>query len=484
MTEKKQNKFMSIRTRLFLQVGLIMLVAVAIILLLNNFLLPEIYTLNEKRDMVKVYKSIDGLSYDQADYTQSISGYERANNFSIDVYLTDGTPIYYGTNELFAAEGKITVSQRKEASDGSFFQILTNEQSKSQYLVYGAHLSMGGEIEIYSQKDTVDANAALAALITSATSILALLIAVVFIYFFTGKFTKPLIKMSSVTKKMAELDFSQACEINSNDEIGLLSSSINEMSRSLDNALMDLSEKNKKLEEDIEKEKTLEKIRKDFISNVSHELKTPISIIRGYSEGASLMLDSGETQAAKDYCGIIVNETEKMNALVLQLLELSMYESGSVSVHSERFDIRSMIEDYANDNEIKFRDNGINFINEIPQGCFGSGDTLKIGMVVNNYISNAVSHADGEKLIKVSCEEKKNAYRVSVFNTGEHIPDEDIDKIWISFYRADKARSRSEGRFGLGLSIVSAIQKLHEQKFGVYNTDGGVCFWFDIKMAD
>ena len=483
MTEKRQKKYMSIRTRLFLQVGLIMLIAIAIILLLNNFLLPEIYTLNEKRGMVRVYKSIDGLSYEQADYTQSINAYERANNFSIDVYLNDGTPIYYGTNELFAAEGKITVSQHKEESDGSFFEILTNEQSSAQYIVYGAPLSMGGEIEIYSQKDTIDANAALAALITSATSIVALLVAGGFIYFYTGKFTKPLIKMSEVTKKMASLDFSQPCEVEGNDEIGMLSSSINEMSNSLDNALKDLSEKNKKLVDDIEKEKTLEKIRKDFISNVSHELKTPISIIRGYSEGATMMLDSGETQSAKDYCGIIVNETEKMNALVLQLLELSMYESGSVSVHSESFDICNMIEDYANDNEIKFRENGINFVNEIPQGCFGSGDTLKLGMVVNNYISNAVSHADGEKLIKVSCEDKGEAYRVSVYNTGEHISQDDIDKIWISFYRADKARSRSEGRFGLGLSIVSAIQKLHGQEYGVCNADGGVCFWFDIKKA-
>ena len=343
MTEKRQNKFFSIRTRLFLQVGFIMLIAIAVILILNNFLLPEIYTLNEKRDMVRVYKSIDGLSYEQEDYTQSIGAYEKANNFSIDIYLSDGTPIYYGTNELFSVEGKVTISQYKEESDGSFFEILTNEQSKSQYLVYGAHLSMGGEIEIYSQKDAVDANATLAALITSATSIVALLIAVVFIYFFTGKFTKPLIKMSSVTKNMASLDFSQHCDIQSNDEIGLLSSSINEMSDSLNNALKDLSEKNKKLEEDIEMEKTLEKIRKDFISNVSHELKTPISIIRGYSEGASMLLDSGDTKSAKEYFGIIVNETEKMNALVLQLLELSMYESGSVSVQSERFDIRSMI---------------------------------------------------------------------------------------------------------------------------------------------
>lgn len=484
MTEKGKKRFLSIRTRLFLQVGFVILIASIFIIVLNNFLLPDIYTRNEKRTMREVYRIIDGIPQSDEAYARKIERYERAHSFSIDIYKDDGTPVYNSTGELFAQGGKTTVSEHIEEKNGAFFELLTNETTKSQYLVYSAPLSEGGEIEIYSQKDNIDENANLAILITSATSVFALLIAVVFIYFYTGKFTKPLIKMSAVTAKMSEMDFSEKCEVEGNDEISMLSDSINNMSDSLDETLKDLSEKNKQLEADIEKEKTLDKIRKDFISNVSHELKTPISIIRGYSEGAQMMLDTGNSDSAKEYCNIIVDETEKMNALVLQLLELSMYESGSVSVNSEKIDIYELVEDYAQDNSIKIKEHGITFINEIEKGIVGLGDPIKIEMVVNNYISNAISHSDFDKIIRVSSEDKGDCYRIYVYNTGEHIKDEDIDSIWISFYRADKSRSRKEGRFGLGLSIVSAIQKLHGCDFGVYNTDGGVCFWFDIKKAD
>lgn len=483
---KKHNgkKFISIRSRLFFEVGAVILIAVAFILSLNYFLLPTIYTYNEKQNMKSVCEELDGILSGGADVKSYVSAIEKERGFSIDIYENNGTPVYVGTDDIFSAGGKVTVSQHEDYDDGSFFEVQTNTTSDKQYIVYGAKLSTGAEIETFSSKEDIDDTVELFVMITNATSITALLLALIFIYFYTGRFTKPLIAMSKVTGKMAEMDFSEKCDFQRNDEIGVLSSSINYLSDSLNTTLEDLNQKNEKLKEDIEKEKNLEKIRKDFISNVSHELKTPISIIRGYSEGAGLMLESGDSEGAKSYCDIIVGETEKMNALVLELLELSKYESGNIAISKEKFDICEMINDYALGNEMKFQENNILFENNVPQGVFGVGDTIKIEMIVNNYISNAVSHADAQKLIRVSCEEKEGCYRISVFNTGERISDEDINKIWISFYRADKSRSRSEGRFGLGLSIVSAIQKLHEREYGVYNTENGVCFWFDIEKAD
>lgn len=484
MKNKNGKKIISIRARLFFEVGAVILVAVSFILSLNYFLLPTIYTYNEKQKMKNVCKDIDNYLADGVNPSGYFSSLEKENGFSIDVYQKDGNPLYIGTEDIFYASGKVTVSQREDYDDGSFFEVQTNPKSNKQYIVYGAELMSGGEVELFSSKEYIDNTARIAVMITNATSVTALLLALVFIYFYTGRFTKPLIAMSEITGKMAKMDFSEKCSFERNDEIGVLSSSINYLSDSLNTTLNDLNLKNEKLKEDIEKEKNLEKIRKEFISNVSHELKTPISIIRGYSEGAGLMLESGEIDGAKSYCDIIVNETEKMNALVLQLLELSKYESGNIEISKEEFDVAGMINDYAFGNEMKFNENGIKFENEIPNDLIGIGDTIKLGMVVNNYISNAVSHTSGDKIIKVSCEEIDDNYRVKVFNTGENISQEDIEKIWISFYRADKSRSRSEGRFGLGLSIVSAIQKLHKREYGVYNTDDGVCFWFDIEKAD
>lgn len=478
-----KKKFFSIRTRLFLQIGLIVLVAVGIILALNNLLLPGFYTNTEKNEMLNVYSLIDSYSPDEAGFSDKISSLEKERSLSIDIYKSDGTELYTGSTELFSQGGKTTISDQETTDDGFHFAILTNEKTKTQYLVLNAELSGGEDIDLYSYKDTIDANANMAIMITSATSIVALLAALLFIFFYSGRFTKPLIKISKITGKMADMDFTEKCEVKGNDEISVLSQSINGMSDSLDATLRDLNTKNAQLLEDIEKEKALDKMRKEFISNVSHELKTPISIIRGYSEGAGLMLENGETNSAKDYCDIIVKETEKMNALVYELLELSTYESGAVGINEESFDLSELIRDYLADNEIKFTAKKITVKNELPEAMPVTADRIKIGMVINNYVSNAVSHCEGERIIRLYSEDKSDKYRIFVFNTGDKISDEDIENIWTSFYRADKSRSRSEGRFGLGLSIVSAIQKLHAEDYGVENEDNGVFFWFDIKKS-
>lgn len=289
--------------------------------------------------------------------------------------------------------------------------------------------------------------------------------------------------MSRITEKMSNMDFSERLDVKTRDEIGELSSSINNLSSSLDTTLQDLNEKNKKLQDDIEKKQTLDELRKEFISSISHELKTPIAIVRGYAEGAELMLQSGDAQGASEYCDIIIKESDKMNALVYELLELSRFEIGDSRLECEEFSLYEFIEDYINSEKIVFEDKGISFSSEISKDIKCYGDVMKLSMVLNNYISNAVSHAEGEKIIKITCEEKDGKTRLNVFNTGKQISDEDIGKIWDSFYRADKSRSRKEGRFGLGLSIVSAIQNLHGNEYGVYNSQNGVTFWFDITNA-
>ncbi|MEG1846674.1 MAG: HAMP domain-containing sensor histidine kinase, partial [Oscillospiraceae bacterium] len=276
-------------------------------------------------------------------------------------------------------------------------------------------------------------------------------------------------------------DFSKKCASHKNDEIGVLSDSINNLSDSLCATLVDLKDKNAKLKLDIEKEQNLEKIRKDFISNVSHELKTPISIISGYAEGAKLMIEGNDVDGAESYCDIIMSETNKMNALVLQLLELSTLEDGSIKINKEAFNLCEMVNDYANSNAIKFAENDITFKNEVQKNAVCIGDSVKIFMVLNNYISNAISHIGGRREIIVSAEDLGENYRLFVFNTGENIENDDIEKIWNSFYRADKSHKRDKGRFGLGLSIVSAIGKLHNKDFGVLNLEDGVKFWYDIE---
>lgn len=481
-----KKRFISIRSRLFLQVGAIILIAVTALLALNRWYLPNIYILNKQRNMKSVAEQIDKLDYKSETYFSQISAFEKENDITIDIYFSDGTPLYYGDSVTGITGGKVEIVKKTDNTDGSFFEIQQNEKSGTQFIVFGRSLSFGGEIELYSKKSTIDSYADTASGLMVYTSIFALLGALVVIYIYSRRFTRPLIEMSRVTGNMANMDFTNKCTVDKNDEIGRLSESINHLSDSLNKTLGDLNEKNKKLQNDIEKEQNLDRIRKDFISNVSHELKTPISIIQGYSEGAKLMVQSGDKDGAAKYCDVITAETEKMNDLVLQLLELSMYESGNVILNESRIDLYSAVSDYADENKLMFAERGITFINDVPKDYFGIGDSIKIQMIINNYISNACSHADAQKLIKVTAgisPQSSESYRIYVFNTGKEIAEEDIDKVWISFYRADKSHSRSEGRFGLGLSIVSAIEKLHNQSYGVENKDGGVEFWFDIKRA-
>lgn len=482
MHNVRQKKFRSIRVKLFMQIGAIFLLTVLLLLALNRWYMPVIYAYNTRRNMQNIAEQIDTLDPSAAEFGARLSSFEKSEGLSIDLYAENGEQLYYGKDPLFVAGGKVTVTNRREYDDGSYFETQLFERQNAQFIVYVRTLKNGCTLEMYSKKSTVDDNANSAIWVTTVTSIAALCAALLAVYFYSKRFTKPLIEMRDVTKEMACTDFSRKCTAQTHDEIGELAGSINQLSDSLEATLADLSEKNRKLQSDIEHEQRVDKMRKDFIANVSHELKTPISIVQGYAEGAKLLTQADSGEKAGEYCDIIVSEAQKMNRLVLELLELSQYESGGMSVQAQAFDLYALVADYARANQLKFEENGIRFSFDMPKNCICFADRLKIQMVLNNYISNACAHAAGEKNVRLTAAILDDERcRVTVFNEGAHIEDEDLEKIWDSFYRADKSHSRKEGRYGLGLSIVSEIQKLHGQARGVRNTDGGVEFWFDIQ---
>lgn len=482
--QKNRTRFMSVRLKLFLQIGAIFLAAVLFILSLNRWFLPVIYAYNTKRNMQQVAETVVQTAADGEKEFDRLAALEKENGVSIDLYAADGEQLYYGKTAFSAAAGKVTVQDRQEYDNGAYMETRYFEKEKARFFVYVCPLPSGGTMEMYCRTSSVDENANTAISVMALTSVAALASALLVVYFYSKRFTKPLIEMRDVTKHISDMDFSRQCTAKTNDEIGELSQSINRLSDSLQETLEDLSEKNKKLENDIAREQRVDKMRKDFISNVSHELKTPISIIQGYAEGAKLLSDSGECQKAGNYCEIICAEAERMNALVLQLLELSQYESGGMQAQKEVFDLCELITQYMTAASLRFADAGITCSCDLPEHGLCYADQTKIRMALNNFISNACAHASGEKRICVSVKDADEThYFLRVFNTGAPIADEDIDKIWGSFYRADKAHSREEGRFGLGLSIVSEIQKLHGEQYGVQNLSNGVEFWVTIQKA-
>lgn len=473
------KKKLGIRFRVFLEVGAIFVVSLIALIVVNSQLLDNVYLWNEELSLKQMAQEAEEHI---GDYQSLLREFEVKNGVSIDLYDNNDNYVYEGSGR-FVSGNKLIVVSRAENEDGSYFNILQEENSSTQYILYGKDFSNGYHIEITSQKDVIQENASIATRVTTLIAVVAMLLALIYISGYAKRFTKPIIKITETANKMSNLDFSQKCEINRKDEIGILADSINKLSASLDTALTELKTTNEQLVSDIEKERKLEKMRQDFVSSASHELKTPIAIIRGYAEGLKINVDEEDT-AMQEYCDIIMNEADKMNSLVLSLLEASLYSSGMKTLNKEDFELNEFIKEYMKAAKPIFEEKEITakFI-EPETKLMVFADKSQIERVLSNYISNACSHTKNEKEIIVSVEDSGEKYKVSVYNSGSFIDDKDKDNIFNSFYRADKAHSRKEGRFGLGLSIVKSIMDMHKCECGFTNKENGVEFWFQVEKA-
>lgn len=474
------KKKISIRTRVFLEIGAIIAVCLIVLSLVNSKMLENVYLWNAERELKSIAQKIEDITDNS--YRSQISALEVSKSVSVDLYDSSDNYIYEGSGAFISGK-KLLVISRTEFDDGSYLNILSEEGSSTQYILFGKDFENGYHVEVTSQKDPIQENASIATFVTTVLTMAALCFVLVFISLYVRRFTKPLIKMSEVTAKMSNLDFSEKLSVNRNDEIGALAGNINTLSTSLDTALTELKTTNEQLAQDIEKERTLDNMRKEFTSSASHELKTPIAIIRGYAEGLKMTLPE-EDVSSHEYCDIIMNEADKMNALVLNLLEMSLYSSGANKPNKDEFSLNEFIKKFMKKTKPIFAEKEINASFEENDDCRVFGDEKQLENVLSNLISNACSHTKDDKIIRVTTELSGEKAVVNVYNSNSHIDDRDKDNIFSSFYRADKAHSRAEGRFGLGLSIVKSIMDLHGCNCGFKNEENGVTFWFEIEKYD
>ena len=470
-----KRKGLGIRAKVFLEIGAIIAVCLVGISIANSQLLESVYIWNVERSLAAMAQNAE---HAENDYYSLLSEYEIKENVSIDLYDSEDNYLYEGAGKFIFAN-KLNIISRTQNDDGSYFNVVAEEGSTTQYIVFGKDFENGYHIEITAQKDPIQENANLATGVTTTITVLALVFALVFISAYSKHFTKPLIQMSEVANKIANLDFSAKCEINRGDEIGALAENINVVSDSLNTALSGLREKNEQLMEDIEKERRIEKMRADFISAASHELKTPIAIIRGYAEGLKMNV-SEENESASEYCDIIMRESDRMNVLVLNMLEQSLYSSGVKQPDMAEFKVNDFVEDLLKTITPIFEEKGVSASFIKTDDLLAFADKTQMTTVLSNIVLNACSHASGEKFIEITTEKDEEKIKIKVFNTGSKVEDKDKDGIFTSFYRADKAHSRAEGRFGLGLAIVKAITENHGCECGFENKDNGVIFWFTM----
>ena len=312
------------------------------------------------------------------------------------------------------------------------------------------------------------------------TGMIVVAISILAIWFLSQRLTKPLEELTDISIRMSNLDFNAKYESGGEDEIGVLGQNFNKMSKELEQTISELKTANNELQKDIEKKERIDDMRKEFLSNVSHELKTPIALIQGYAEGLKECIND-EAESRDFYCEVIIDEAAKMNNMVKKLLTLNQLEFGNDQISMECFDLTELVRGVVNSAQLLAdqKDAQILFVQDTS--VYVWGDEFKIEEVVTNYVSNAINHIDGERKIEIKMQRREGHIRLSVFNTGKPIPEEDIDKIWIKFYKVDKARTREYGGSGIGLSIVKAIMESMNQKFGVKNYENGVEFWFELE---
>ena len=304
---------------------------------------------------------------------------------------------------------------------------------------------------------------------------------ILLVWYFSRRLTEPLRELAILSARMADLDFDAKYTSGGEGEIGVLGENFNSMSEKLESTISELKNANFRLQQDIEQKEKIEKMRTDFMGNVSHELKTPIALIQGYAEGLREGV-SDDPESREFYCDVIMDEAAKMNQMVKNLMTLNQLEFGDENVEFQRFDLTELIRGVLQSMEIvaQQKEARVQFRQKEP--VYVWADEFKAEQVVRNYVSNAFNHLDGDRVVDVKLIPSGEKVKVTVFNTGAPIPEEDVPHIWEKFYKVDKAHTGEYGGNGIGLSIVKAIMDSFHQKYGVKNYDNGVEFWFELDV--
>ncbi len=513
---------MSMRTRLFVVVSSLILFFVIFSLLMNSQFLDKYYIRHKKEMLSESKNTIDSIYNGNPDLISlELDNLERNRGLNISILSPKYKLKYNSSFRIFngqrteGAENERRFQQDAERIFGpnlgrrpfdsrmhlsypielrlgklergeSITDMMTDPRLKTNFLVLVSKLSNGEILVLSTPIAAIRENAAIANRFFMFTGLITVILGGIVVFIYANRFTRPILALNQIAQKMSGLDFSEKYTVVSTDEVGQLGSSINSLSDQLDKAISELKEANDKLKEDIERERRIDEMRKEFISNVSHELKTPIALIQGYAEGLKLNVNEDE-ENRNFYCDVIMDETDKMNRLVKDLLNLSQIESGYFRLEKSNFDISSLVDYILEKYRPIFAEKDIKTVVDKEEKILVYGDVVRIEQIMVNYLNNAINHIDDNKLIRITVKNHnnnhKNTVRVSVYNSGKAIPEESLDKIWTSFYKVDKARTRDYGGTGLGLSVVRAIQELHENAYGVENRDTGVLFWFEIDCA-
>ena len=524
-----RKKSLKVKLSLIL-IGIVLLISVSSVLLSNIFL-KRFYLAKKNQTLISTFEKIDDMyaaelqgktteSGENSSTDESLGSYaipdsgisdelclqldklSQTRNLSVIIYRDMSSPIFdymLKSNTKLLLYSSLGMNQNSKVESSNIYSDYINADKSgdaasvktdsyeiekvnvkrlgASYIYLAGTFKNGDHILIRASFSSITESAALSNQFFLYISLVAALIGFVVMYFVSNRFLGPITVLTNIAKRMSELDFTAKYEVKTEDEVGVLGNSMNMLSETLEQALAELKEANTELKKDLEKKEQIDAMRKEFLSNVSHELKTPIALIQGYAEG--LMDNINDDEESKEfYCEVIVDEARKMNQMVKKIMDLNQLEFGYNTLTMEHFDIIAMIRAVIAKSDILLKQKEINLAFDEDAPIYVWSDAYMSEEVFTNYLTNAINHADGEKRIDIQLEKKEKTVKITVHNTGEQIPEEDLSKLWDKFYKVDKARTREYGGSGVGLSI-----RYHDGEFRIYWGDPDRGF-FMVKAKD
>ena len=493
--EEIKLKFKSVRFKLFFTMCVVILVIILSLVLINSIVLENFYIYSKTATIKQVYQKVNdyyNTENTNVDLETELKKIAYKNNFDILIKTDTNLIIFTSDREFLSSTyilkdiNEIKSKNIEENETKINVKVTTDEVNNVSYMFLTGILDNGYVLYIRMPISPIEESVKISNTVLLMIGGITLVVAGIIASFISRKFTNPILQLNDIANKMAKLDFSKKYRItDTEDEINELGRSINTMSDKLE-ATKELQKNNIELEKDIEEKSKIDEMRKQFISDVSHELKTPIALIQGYAEGLIENVNSDE-ESRKFYAEVILDETNKMDKLVKQLLELMKLEYGKREFDNEKFNINELINEVLRKCSVMINEKNIKVYFENKEPIYVYADEFYMDQIITNYLTNAIKHAEEvekENKIEIKVEKVSNKIRVSVFNTGENIPEEDLQRIWGRFYKLDSSRNRQDGGSGIGLALVKAIMNNYQNEYGVENKKNGVEFYFDMDISD
>ncbi len=468
-------------------------------MLANGFFLESYYINNKQSTLIDVYEEMNKTSNDEELFSQNqiaeLSELAEVGNISFVVITNNNTELLAAaqnqekTEELvnrllaYLLDKNQARSDLLEDEENYEIHSVKDEMGNGSYLEMWGYLDRGNAFILRTPLESIRESVALSNRFLIYITVVMIAVGSLFVWYFSKRITDPILQLAEISKRMTNLDFEAKYTSGGSDEIGVLGEHFNMMSEKLEKTVSELKHANYELQKDIEQKEKIDTMRTEFIGNVSHELKTPIALIQGYAEGLKEGI-SEEKESRDFYCDVILDEANKMNQLVKSLLTLNQIELGKKEIELTRFNLVELVQGVIWSNEILIQQKAVQVRFEQKEPVYVWADEFQIEQVIRNYLSNALNHVTDENVIDIRMRknEANDKVRVSVFNTGNPIPEEVLEQIWEKFYKADKSHAREYGGSGIGLSIVKAIMESMKQDYGVKNYENGVAFWFELDM--